>query len=67
MIGQVKMYNASRGFGFITGDDGRDYFVPYCNINKDSIPSGSLTKGYTVEFTAGKNDKGFAASNVRML
>ena len=64
MIGQVRMYNDKRGYGFITGDDGKDYFVPYCNIN---IPSRRLSEGYTVEFTAGKNDKGYVASNVRLV
>lgn len=67
MIGQVRTYSGKRGFGFITGDDGKDYFVPYCNINRESIPSGNLSEGYTVEFTAGKNDKGYVASNVRMM
>lgn len=55
---------AKKGYGFITGDDGIDYFVPYCNIN---TPSQSLDEGYTVEFSAGKNDRGYVASNVRLL
>ena len=64
MIGQVRMYNRKKGYGFITGDDGIDYFVPYCNID---TPSQSLDEGYTVEFNAGKNDRGYVASNVRLL
>lgn len=58
------MYNQKKGFGFIYGDDGKDYFVPYCNID---IPSRSLSVGYTVEFTAGKNNRGYVASNVRLI
>ena len=27
MKGKVKMFNAERGFGFITGDDGKDVYV----------------------------------------
>lgn len=65
MVGQVKTYNAKKFYGFIHGDDGKDYFVPYCNIN---VPSRSLSQGSTVEFTAGKNKNGSnTAFNVRYL
>lgn len=64
MIGKVETYNSRRGFGFILGDDGKRYFVPYCNVK---TASGALAGGYTVEFLAGRNEYGYVASNVRML
>ena len=50
-----------KGFGFISGDDGRDYSVPYCNVK---TASGSLVAGYTVEFNTGDGNR---AMNVRYL
>lgn len=61
MIGKVKTYDPKKGYGFITGDDGREYFVPYCNVK---TASGSLSAGYTVEFNTGAGNK---ALNVRLL
>lgn len=37
--GTVKWYNAQRGFGFITGKDGQDYFVYHHGIKKDGFRS----------------------------
>ena len=48
MIGKVKTYDPKKGYGFITGDDGMEYFVPYVNI---ATQSKSLIAGCTVEFT----------------
>ena len=48
MIGKVKTYDPKKGYGFITGDDGREYFVPHCNVR---TRSGGLLAGYTVEIT----------------
>lgn len=64
MLGNVKMYDPKKGYGFIIGDDGNEYFVPYCNVK---TASGSLEKGYNVEFQAGKNDRGYIASNVILM
>lgn len=65
MLGQVKMYNPKKFYGFIHGDDGKDYFVPYCNID---LPSRSLSAGCTVEFNTGKNERGSdVALNVRYV
>lgn len=32
MIGKVKWYDAKKGFGFISGEDGKDYFIHGSNI-----------------------------------
>lgn len=61
MIGKVENYNPKKGYGFILGDDGRKYFVPYCNVK---TASGSLSAGYTVEFSRGDGNR---AMNVRLL
>lgn len=64
MFGKVKMYNPKKGYEFIRGDDGNDYFVSYCNVK---TVSGILEKGYNVEFNAGKNVRGYVASNVVLM
>lgn len=64
MFGKVESYNPKKGFGFILGDDGLRYFVPYCNVK---TASGSLGAGYQVEFTGGRNERGYIASNVTLM
>ena len=61
MLGKVKRYDPKKGFGFIRGDDGREYFVPWCNVR---TASKSLVAGYTVEFNTGDGNR---AMNVRYL
>lgn len=60
MLGKVVAYYPKKGYGFIQGDDGNKYFVPYCNIK---TASGGLVKGCTVEFT--KSSVGNKAYDVR--
>jgi len=64
MLGKVESYNSKKGYGFIRGDDGLRYFVPYCNVK---TRSGSLDAGYQVEFTGGRNERGYIASNVTLM
>ena len=47
MSGHVKFFNASKGFGFITGGDGMDYFVHFSAIQSDGYKS--LAEGEQVE------------------
>jgi len=60
--GTVKWFNESKGFGFITKEDGEDVFVHHTSI----VGSGfkSLTEGQTVEFDVEKTPKGPRATNV---
>ncbi len=62
--GQVKWFNADKGYGFITPEDGsRDLFVHYSEIKNDG-GYASLKEGQTVQFELGKSQKGLCANNV---
>lgn len=63
--GTVKWFNDSKGYGFITPDDGEDIFVHFSEIVGDGFRS--LTEGMKVEFDVTDGPKGKKASNVRKL
>ena len=57
MKGKVKWYNFSKGYGFIEGEDGNDYF-----IHRNSIPLGvRLDEGNTIQFEVKETSKGLEA------
>ena len=61
--GVVKWFNDSKGYGFITPDEGtKDLFVHFSNIAGDGFKS--LTEGAKVEFEPGEGQKGPEARNV---
>jgi cold shock protein len=61
--GTVKWFNDSKGYGFITPDDGaKDLFVHHSNIAGEGFKS--LTEGARVEFEAREGAKGPEAANV---
>ena len=61
--GTVKWFNADKGFGFITPDDGgKDLFVHHSEIKVDGY--ATLNEGQKVEFVEGQGQKGPCATNV---
>jgi CspA family cold shock protein len=64
-IGTVKFFNAEKGYGFITRDEGKDVFVHYSSIQGDGFKS--LSEGQRVEFDVAPGRKGEEAQNVRII
>ncbi len=61
MKGKVKFFNETKGFGFISGEDGKDVFV-----HKTSLEEGvSLREGDQVAYDVEQGDKGAKAVNVK--
>ena len=63
--GTVKWFNASKGFGFIAQDNGKDVFVHYSAIQSDGYKS--LEEGARVRFEIVEGPKGPAADKVMPL
>ncbi len=64
--GTVKWFNDSKGFGFVTRDDGeKDVFVHHTAIQGEGFKT--LTEGEKVEFDVVQGQKGPAAENVVKL
>ncbi len=63
--GTVKWFNAEKGFGFITSEEGNDVFVHFSQIKKDGFKS--LEEGEQVEFEIVDGQKGPQAANVQVV
>jgi CspA family cold shock protein len=63
--GIVKFFNAEKGFGFISRDQGDDVFVHFSNIQGTGYKS--LDEGQRVEFDVAPGRKGEEAQNVRVI
>jgi len=63
--GTVKWFNESKGFGFITQDDGPDVFAHYSEISGNGFKS--LVEGDDVSFDVIQGDKGPKATNIVKL
>ncbi len=63
--GAVKWFNAEKGYGFISREDGPDVFVHFSAIQGTGYRT--LEEGQRVEFDVGPGRKGEEAQNVRVV
>ena len=63
--GKVKWFNAEKGYGFITSDEGKDIFVHYSSIQADGFRT--LEEGQKVTYEVVESDRGQQASNVTVV
>ncbi|MEE1114239.1 MAG: cold shock domain-containing protein [Eubacterium sp.] len=63
--GKVKWFNAEKGYGFITGEDGEDVFVHFSAIQSEGFKS--LDDGQEVEYELKEGPKGMQADAVVKL
>jgi CspA family cold shock protein len=62
ITGTVKWFNGSKGYGFISRENGPDVFVHFTAIQSEGYRN--LQEGQMVEFTVEKGAKGLQAANV---
>ena len=65
IVGTVKWFNGSKGYGFISRDNGPDVFVHFSAIQGEGYRN--LQEGQKVEFTVENGPKGLQAANVTPL
>jgi CspA family cold shock protein len=65
MKGVCKWFNDAKGYGFITAEDGKDYFAHFSQIQGNGFKS--LAEKENVEFDIEQSDKGPRAANIRRL
>jgi len=61
-LGTVKWFNAEKGYGFITGEDGNEVFVHFSEIQGDGFKT--LDEGQKVEYEVTEGSRGPQASQV---
>ena len=62
MKGTVKFFNEMKGFGFIVGEDGKDYFVHQTGLKAGVV----LSENAAVKFDVEQGDRGPKAVNVEL-
>jgi CspA family cold shock protein len=65
IVGTVKWFNGSKGYGFIEREGGPDVFVHFSAIQGEGFKN--LQEGQKVEFTVEKGPKGLQAAEVVIL
>ena len=61
--GTVKFFNSMKHFGFIAGDDGKEYFVHASGLKEGA----SITEGDKVSFKVVEGDRGLKAEQVEKI
>ena len=62
MKGKVKFFDEKKGYGFITGEDGKDAFCHYSHIKSEGFKT--LADGDAVQYDVESTPKGLAARNI---
>ena len=62
MNGTVKWFNAEKGYGFITGEDGKDVLVHFSAIQGEGFKT--LDEGQKVTYDLVQGNRGMQAANV---
>ena len=65
VVGTVKWFNGSKGYGFLAREGGEDVFVHFSAIEGDGFRN--LVEGQKVEFTIEKGPKGLQAASVKIV
>lgn len=65
MNGTVKWFNAEKGYGFITTEEGNDVFAHFSQINKEGFKT--LEEGQEVTFDVVQGQKGLQAENIETM
>ena len=65
IVGTVKWFNASKGYGFLARDGGPDVFVHFSAIEGSGYRN--LEEGQQVEFTIQQGPKGLQAADVKVM
>jgi len=65
MKGKVKFFHSDKGWGFVTGDDGKELFVHQSDIEMDGYRV--LGEEQEVEYEVGQGEKGPKAINVKPI
>lgn len=63
--GTVKWFNNTKGYGFITDENGTEVFVHYSGLNMEGFKS--LSEGQNVEYDINEGEKGLQAVNVTVI
>ncbi|WP_100066073.1 cold-shock protein [Miniphocaeibacter massiliensis] len=63
--GTVKWFNATKGFGFITQDNGEDVFAHFSQIQGDGFKT--LEEGEKVTFDTENGARGLQATNINRI
>lgn len=65
MKGSVKKFDKEKGYGFIKGEDGKDYFFHYSQLMMEGFKT--TEEGKKVEFEETSTEKGLRANNIHFV